>query len=88
MVLSSQTTKVGTRHINRTDVAACWGNLAGAAATGALGMSALAQCPGSIQSKNWVLGDTETGHEATRTTLAFWKYRGGALGTVQHLPHW
>lgn len=37
MVLSSQTTKVGTRHVNRTDVAACWGNLAGAAATGACG---------------------------------------------------
>lgn len=88
MVLSSQTTKVGTRHVNRTDVAACWGNLAGAAATGALGCNSLALSNLDVSKSDAMLGDTETGPVATRKTLLSRKIRGGVLGTVQHLPHW
>lgn len=72
MVLSSQTTMRRTRHTFQTDVAACWGNLAGAAATGAEGCNSP-----PLPNPSVMLGDTDTGHEATRATLPFWKDEGG-----------
>lgn len=72
MVLSSQTTNEQTRHLFGTDVAARWGNLADAAATGAEGCNSLL-----LPNPSVMLGDTETGHGATRATLSFWKYGVG-----------
>lgn len=60
------------RHHDQTDVAACWGNLAGAAATGAEGCNSLL-----LPNPSVMLGDTETGHGATRETLPFWKHGVG-----------
>lgn len=67
MVLSSQTTMGMARHHDQTDVAACWGNLAGAAAIGAEGWNS----PLLPNPETGKLGDTETGHEVTRATLPF-----------------
>lgn len=72
MVLSSQTTRERTRHSFSTDVAACWGNLAGAAATGAEGCNSLL-----LPNPSVMLGDTETGDVVTHLTLPFWKYGVG-----------
>ena len=82
MVLSSQTTRFVTRHHKSTDVAACWGNLAGAAATGASGCKSRF-LPNPLRV---MLGDTDTGHGATRATLPFWKYRGGCWERYNLLP--
>ncbi len=80
MVLSSQTTMGMARHHDQTDVAACWGNLAGAAATGAGGCNSLL-LPNPVWRR---LGDTETGHGATRATLPFRKSSwGGSEGSNQ-----
>lgn len=67
MVLSSQTTMGMARHHDQTDVAACWGNLAGAAATGAPGCNSRV-----LPNPEMMLGDTDTGHAVTRATLPFW----------------
>ena len=61
------------RHHDQTDVAACWGNLAGAAATGAEGCNSLL-----LPNPSVMLGDTETGDVVTHLTLPFWKNEGGS----------
>lgn len=82
MVLSSQTNQVRYSPYLTTDVAACWGNLAGAAATGASGCKSC-----FLPNPVWVmLGDTETGHGATRTTLPFWKFKMGRWERCNFFP--
>lgn len=82
MVLSSQTiTNEQTRHLFGTDIAACVGNLAGAAVTGALGCNSL-----TLSSPKKMFGDTDTGHMATCTALPFLKRRGGCWERYNLLP--
>ena len=70
MVFSSQTTSsVRLASVTRTDVAMCWENLAGMAASGATGCNSQFLPNPHLGA----LGDTETGHAVMRTTLPFWK---------------
>jgi len=81
MVLSSQTTKVTTSHRDRTDVAACWGNLAGAAATGAGGCDSLL-----LPNPDWSVGRHGNGFHGDMDNPASSEiWEGGSGGSNSNL---
>lgn len=83
MVLSSQTTMGMARHHDQTDVAACRGNLAGAAATGAGGCNPLL-----LPNLSSDVGRHGHGPRSNTRNPAISESWDGALGTVQLPPCW